>query len=479
MSSLGKSLADQIAELTKPKKDFDIEAEDPFAQSDSDAAEEPRYTHYVKVGRSKMRDKLEVGDKYKGKKVTRAALYGSSDDDMEDLPEGSEGESQADDTPESSSDEQFEDATDGSGLDANLDNDSDPSLDHDLDADTDGAQKEQIKDIIQQEKKHILSRLSGAAALDALKGYALMQQHKVFDSLIDVRLKIQKALSNSNNLPVDAAAFKATKEKGDLKKVAEAKDLCYNLLDSILAFRAALHKSEGVSEELHTPKKRTLLQYLDASAKYDQVLATYRESVLTKWLLKIHNSSGASALNASKFKALNQLAEQQVKNNLADLDRLVKRTRLNRRKAAPIGYKREEKKQEGTSEDTPEQPDRGLNVEEMELIFDDEDFYRTLLNDLVDKKMQTSNATSGMHFAPRSSLTKLKKNVDTKASKGRKLRFHVQEPIANFETPKSVFKWDDDQIDEFFASLLGQKVSMEEEEVEEEVEVDDSIQLFG
>jgi len=82
----------------------------------------------------------------------------------------------------------------------------------------------------------------------------------------------------------------------------------------------------------------------------------------------------------------------------------------------------------------------------------------------------------------------LKNNVDTKASKGRKLRFHVQEQIANFETSTGGWKWSDDQIDEFFASLLGQKVNMNEDEVEEdeeefserEIEAESNgIRLFG
>ena len=86
-------------------------------------------------------------------------------------------------------------------------------------------------------------------------------------------------------------------------------------------------------------------------------------------------------------------------------------------------------------------------------------------------------------------LLNSRKNVDNKASKGRKLRFHVQEPIANFDTPRPWLKWNDDQIDEFFASLLGQKISMkenddesdeeEDEDEQDQLVGDDSIQLFG
>lgn len=44
----------------------------------------------------------------------------------------------------------------------------------------------------------------------------------------------------------------------------------------------------------------------------------------------------------------------------------------------------------------------------------------------------------------------------------------MQEQIANFETSTGGWKWNDDQIDEFFASLLGQKVNMKEDEDDED-----------
>lgn len=50
---------------------------------------------------------------------------------------------------------------------------------------------------------------------------------------------------------------------------------------------------------------------------------------------------------------------------------------------------------------------------------------------------------------------KIKKKVDTKASKGRKLRYTVHEKLQNFMVPIPRATWHDEQIDEFFVSLLG------------------------
>ena len=51
---------------------------------------------------------------------------------------------------------------------------------------------------------------------------------------------------------------------------------------------------------------------------------------------------------------------------------------------------------------------------------------------------------------------KRKKTVDTRASKGRKLRYQVHEKLQNFMVPIPTQRgaWHDEQIDELFASLL-------------------------
>lgn len=499
-----KSLAEQIAELSQPKTDFDIENEtaDPFAQSGSDDLEsddELQREHYVPVSKSTLRKdgSLVKDKKYVGQVTSRADLYGS---DAERPEEEDEDDESADDNLEN---DIADDSDSGASLRSNSDDESeqeeqDEQEEEESDAEHADVKREKIKAMMAKERTHIVNRLSESASTDALKGYAILQQHKEFDALIDTRLKIQQALLNSNMLPANEETLKAEglATEDTEQNIATATEKCYDLLDAIFALRSHLYSKDKIVAEPvdFQPKKRNLAQYLAATQKYDDVLNQYRGSVLTKWLAKILNLSGSSAINASKFKALNQSAEQQVANNLADMDRLVKRTRLNRRKITPLGYEYyklhfvEKAAEESEGEEDADVPKntqgRHLNMEELDVIFDDEDFYRVLLNDLVDKKIQLSDPTSGLQFALKGAAsTKMKKNVDNKASKGRKLRYHVQEQIANFDTPRRLLQWDDGQIDEFFASLLGQKISMKEEESasedEEEVVGEDSIQLFG
>lgn len=521
-----KTLAQQIADLDKPQDDFDIEDNefaDPFADERGEGAasdeDDLTHDHYVSMPKSKLRrqnDALVTGKKYAGTVTSRKDLYGdnsASSGGESDNQEASEDEEAGNEQESDEAGESDSGISLGAVSDSEEQSEDESGEEEESEADAEDAEskRSRIRDMISNERKHIISRLSDSITQDAIKGYAIVNQHKMADALIDSRLKIQKALTNSNLLPINHETIDAEKllTKKSAKYLKNATSKCYDLLDTILDLRSKLYTKEQIVAEPfeHKPEKRSLAQYLEATQKYDNVLHQYRSAVLTKWLAKIQNSSGSTALNASKFKALNQSAEQQVLNNLSDMDRLVKRTRLNRRQVKPLGYEyyqatflEENKKEDEDDEEDENDLDipkaagqsRGLNMQEMELIFDDEDFYRVLLNDLVDKKILSSDPTSGLQFALRGAAsTKLKKNVDNRASKGRKLRYHVQESIANFETPRNELKWDDNQIDEFFASLLGQKVSMREDdehdgasdasEAEEEVVLggDDSIKLFG
>jgi len=263
-------------------------------------------------------------------------------------------------------------------------------------------------------------------------------------------------------------------------------------MDKLIDFRNIFQTKDHilpVSEQSESPSRKRSCQELDDE------LRKYRTAVLKKWSSKIEAASGNALLGSTKFKAINQSADVQVENQLADMTRLVKRTRLNRRNIVPLRFMTDLKSnrlnQLGESNDNmthveaaddeddnvdipknydPRRKDNNaIDTSENPYIFDDEDFYRVLLNDLIDKKIADNNNNNGtsnniITISSRSN-NKLKKNIDTKASKGRKLNFTVQEPIANFEAPvNNGYKWSDEQIDEFFAGLLGQRINFDEDE---------------
>ncbi|KAG8818810.1 rRNA-processing protein bfr2 [Serendipita sp. 401] len=101
-----------------------------------------------------------------------------------------------------------------------------------------------------------------------------------------------------------------------------------------------------------------------------------------------------------------------------------------------------------------------LQTEEIEL-FDDADFYQQLLREVIEGKAVNGYDENELWSRPK----KIKKQVDTRASKGRKLRYEVHEKIQNFmvPVPTIVDGWHDEKVDELFMSLLGRSSSTLEE----------------
>lgn len=502
-----KTLADEIASFYKPKNEFDIEdfdngasTKDVFQHEENDSSEgemsdeELKKDHYVVAPKSKLRSQLgpNLGKKYTGDVVSREDIYNSSEGSEEDEEEDEDEENEEDDEEEDeelSSQGESEDADGDSDEASNSESDSEDSIapKRRQSSERSTHQKELVKQLLTKERSHLVNRLSQSAINDTLKGYAVKQQYKTYEKLVDVRIKFQKAVNSANQLPINSTVYETHKSEDSDELLNEAKLALFALLKNALLLRSQLG-----GKDVSPPKKRTFEAMSGAVDKADSALTAQRASILNKWSYKVQNSSGNSAMNANKFKAINQSFEQQVKNNLSDMERLIKRTKLNRKQVVPLGYVEEEKAApvpQVNDDDIGEEmaPRKKAQGQENQYIFDDEDFYRVLLNDLVDKKVQSSDPTSNITIIKSAQkANKLKNNVDTKASKGRKLRFHVQEQIANFETSTGGWKWSDDQIDEFFASLLGQKVNMNEDEndneedSEKEIEPESNgIRLFG
>jgi len=108
-----------------------------------------------------------------------------------------------------------------------------------------------------------------------------------------------------------------------------------------------------------------------------------------------------------------------------------------------------------------------IGFEDDEEIFDDTDFYQQLLRDVIDSKGRGSGQLTDWTTSQKQK--KSKKVVDTRASKGRKLRYEVHEKIQNFMVPVPLGpgEWHEAQIDELFASLLGKGYKMTEDDMEE------------
>lgn len=95
-----------------------------------------------------------------------------------------------------------------------------------------------------------------------------------------------------------------------------------------------------------------------------------------------------------------------IDETLADHGKVLARTRTYRGKGGRLGV-------------SPPDNDEAHEAEDVE-VFDDTDFYHQLLRDIIDAR--GNGAGSNDDWVAMQKQKKAKKNVDTKASKGRKLR---------------------------------------------------------
>lgn len=163
--------------------------------------------------------------------------------------------------------------------------------------------------------------------------------------------------------------------------------------------------------------------------KYEKAIQDTRESTLEKWWSKTQGVSTIQLNQKLNNKAVSNSITGQLNETLNNTERLVKRTRIPR-SCAPVQSAKE--------------------VEEDAEIFDDTDFYQLLLKALVDQKITESSAgvgAAGVRWATAMREAKTKKKVDTKASKGRKLRYQVHEKLQNFMAPNPTISWQENQIE--------------------------------
>jgi len=522
-----KSLSEQIAALAnKPKfQDFDIEDEN-FNNGNKFGSDEESYSdesdedkelkkkeHYVQMGKSKLRSKHAADDeatgvlrdkRYTGSKGSRDELFGDKfatrpEEEEEDSDSDSDSGVDLDDV--SSSDEEMDDEQDSEENEGE-------HIEEDEDEDSDVEDKRsKLLQLKAQTQQTVSKSYTASQTKDALKGYSIIQQNKFFDNIIDARIKLQKAINQSNTLPLTKKSWNSLQDKKTEKLLNENMELLSSVLNKIVDIRLILQKTDKINTAIDDEKlketvgsKRPFNEVQQTSESLDSQLNKYRKVVLYKWSNKINQTQGvgfsssnnSNSISSKKFSAINQTSDVQVETQLADQQRLLKRTYLNRRGVVPLNFE-EDYKSGSLAKMQPSAEDRdadnagdddnldipknynprlksNIDTSENPYIFDDEDFYRILLNDLVDKKINNANSVPGNSTQQvrlvTSSTNKIKnKNIDTKASKGRKLNFQVQEPIAHYEAPvNNHIKWTDEQIDEFFAGLLGQAVNFNEHE---------------
>lgn len=327
-----------------------------------------------------------------------------------------------------------------------------------------------LRKMMAEEQKTVAASLSKAAKADVAKGRGIRHQRTTFDSLLNTRIKLQKALIATNSMDTSTTA------SNDHSKAIEAAEKCaLKLWDTLSDLRSSFQPSTskrlpvGTTTSSTHPTSSSLWEKMQ---NYEAINIPQRRSTLTKWSQKTNPTTALP--RAHKF---SQTPTQQPLTSVLDqhlsapnAEKLFAQTQVPR-SCAPIQ----------AASRTPSDPS----------IYDDADFYTLLLRELVDQRMTDSTNNSTPNGTSSSSLPtinnrqfKVKKPVDTKASKGRKMRYTVHEKLQNFMAPEDLGSWGERQRGELFGSLFGRRVDLgedvgEEMEEDEVVEGGVGLRLFG
>ncbi|XP_042580918.1 protein AATF [Cyprinus carpio] len=373
-------------------------------------------------------------------------------------------------------------------------------------ADSEGDSEEGSEDEKEDEEEETALRTFSKEKVDeeVEKGKAVKNQLALWDLMLERRIKMQKALVIANQLP-PPQTFPEFKSRGGteyaeaLKNSHKAlKALQRSLLDlqDLLLYQnpetraISQGKTWGASssvkddEEINSeddmeigddgqveeqeavrsgPPKRKLemAEYPNFMAKRFAAFLPYRDATLQKWYDKTRLTTGKSKKG---FGAFDRNILTQVEQVLMDKERLVRRTQTRRSEYRVLGKPEPTTPEIDSSITEGEAAELALkaNVHLKDLdeeIFDDDDFYHQLLRELIERKTSATDpndqvAMGKQWLAIQKLRSKIKKKVDTKASKGRKIRFHVHSKLMNFMAPIDNSSMSDDARSELFRSLF-------------------------
>ncbi|XP_031560566.1 protein AATF-like [Actinia tenebrosa] len=522
------SIAEQIRSLSRPEPthfdpeedDFDITRAKLVSKDDNEELDGE------KLDSSSLRKKniallADEDSKYHGRPVSRgeiARMRGDFQDSDESLEDDEEDDSDEREEIESDDDDgikEKENREESNENEKDVEDDDDDEDDSEVDCDDSDEDDDDVENgrglNDEEEEGRGIDSFSSSRREDEIeKGIAVKQQLSLWDSILEYRIRIQKAMMLANKLPQsDNINVFTSSNDINLKSVKDKErkslmDFLYKLLkvqEKLLEgnpeTRSILHPgnkngkqdseddeeipsdSEGEDEKkksdeeeeesenipslkLPAKRKRDLTQeeLSECITKRHAAFQSYRDSVISKWSEKTRLASGK--LSSKSFSAFDKSALTQIKQILSDKPRLIRRTQLKRSSYRVLG---KTDKDASTGTETEEQANAHLKDYDSE-IFDDDDFYHQLLRELIERRTTTNTddpIEMGRQWLELQKLRrKIKKKIDTKASKGRKLRYNVHSKLEGYMPPIETGTMPDSSRNELFSSLFGQSKTQTE-----------------
>lgn len=294
---------------------------------------------------------------------------------------------------------------------------------------------------LQHVEQDILKNLKRHKDEDLLIGRAVKNQKALWDRTLEFRFLLQKAFSHSNRLPQEPikSSF-CSLETGVAEAYSDLITSSQKTLDSILQLQEALlEKNPTIAQSAEASSAKNS-KHLEASGnsngegdeewlRISQMqlrMASFRNKSIDKWQRKTQVTTGAASFKG-RLHAFNQNISEQVAVYMRDPSKTIKGMQQNRSAVAQFGNVLG-----STVHNQQEVISTGGDPE----LLDDSDFYQQLLKEFFETV--DPNSSEAAFYAVRRLQAKKRKMVDRRASKSRKIRYHVHEKIANFMAPVPV-----------------------------------------
>ncbi|KYN13629.1 PREDICTED: protein AATF [Trachymyrmex cornetzi] len=495
-----KSLVDELNVLIMSKPDFGSDEEpevtkakivEPYNENhDSDDQ-----LHISKIRKENVDTLDKVDKRYTGKKISRKDIYSDKGDISNEAAKNKcPEEEEINDIMEDELDSNRKASSKKRSINAfnNISDLEDQSY-YGLDINTHDPFYEQVNSTIK-------TMFETNVDIEIEKGNCVRNQLKLWENFLEIRIKLQKCVIISNQMP----QYDVHKELGSdinfVKRVSETKMKLTLIMENMLQLKDLLLKQYPETKNLYidvkkiktdknkniniddplakeissdtevelengkqlsidentevieelVPQKRLRYDYEKVLQKDHDSHRKYRDSVIKKWNDKTRFATGS--LN----KGSSQTTLKQIEFVMRDISKLRKRTQLKRSEYNVVGKCL-------LNEDND-----GRRIQEYDPeIYDDDDFYHQLLRDLIEYK--SSDMTDPVQLSKQwiqlqNMRKKMKRKINTRATKGRRVRYNVHNKLVNFMAPITVYDtWTDNTKNELYNSLFRKIKSTEEQ----------------
>lgn len=322
-----------------------------------------------------------------------------------------------------------------------------------------------------------ITAMSKSSKADVARARVGMRQVTLHEAWLEARIRAQPALASAAQLPVrpvwtEFRDASPVVQRAMSNAVHQAEGLLVELCE---AWSTLLSEQPAIHAALRAPGRQsghssTLIpagvkRGRDATAAPQASCAAWWQVIETglnasaDWQAQVLDSVATSAaVQASGFKALRAARQEQSESSstpvtsalqavLADADKVV------RRAAAPAASVR----MVGCQPRTGVSRAANDTAAWCEDVYDDTDFYQGLLREFVANATASGHADKAAGVVPAKHKS-VKRDVDRRASKGRKIRYFVHDKMVNFAAPTPLPPLPDDaapvNIDQLVSSLF-------------------------